>query len=140
MALRTIFLEIQDHDIPEMNPVNRSLAEISEETGIPLVATNDAHYVRRSQARAHEVLLCIQTGKTITDPSRMQMNNDSYYLKSAEEMAALFANLPEAARAEALRNTVAIAERCASTWTRAAITCPRWRFRQDTQPRAICGT
>jgi DNA polymerase-3 subunit alpha len=106
------YLEIQDHDITEMEPVNRGLAEISQETGIPLVATNDAHYVRRSQSRAHEVLLCIQTGKTITDPSRMQMNNDSYYLKSAEEMATLFANLPETARTQALRNTVTIAERC----------------------------
>ncbi|MGD8464986.1 MAG: DNA polymerase III subunit alpha [Anaerolineae bacterium] len=101
------FLEIQDHDIPEIVPVNKGLVEISRETGIPLVATNDSHYVRRKQAHAHEVLLCIQTGKTITDPTRMRMNNDSYYLKSAEEMAALFPDLPDARK-----NTVAIAERC----------------------------
>jgi DNA polymerase-3 subunit alpha len=101
------FLELQEHDIPEMEPVNRALVEISRETGIPLVATNDAHYVRRDQAYAHEVLLCIQTGKTMTEPTRLRMNNDSYYLKSADEMAALFPDLPEA-----LRNTVAVAERC----------------------------
>ncbi len=104
---QNFFLELQDHDIPEMEPVNRALVEMSRESGIPLVATNDAHYVRREQAQAHEVLLCIQTGKTMTDPSRLRMNNDSYYLKSAEEMAALFPDLPGA-----LRNTVAIAERC----------------------------
>ena len=80
---------------------------ISRETGIPLVATNDVHYVRRDQAYAHEILLCIQTGKTINDPARMRMNNDSYYLRSFEEMAALFPEVPDA-----LRNTVAIAERC----------------------------
>ena len=92
----SFFLELQEHDIPEMEPVNRALVEMSRETGIPLVATNDAHYVRREQAYAHEVLLCIQTGKTMTDPSRMRMNNDSYYLQTAEEMAALFPGLPDA--------------------------------------------
>ena len=101
------FLELQEHDIPEMGPVNRDLVAISRETGIPLVATNDVHYVRRDQAYAHEILLCIQTGKTINDPARMRMNNDSYYLRSFEEMAALFPEVPDA-----LRNTVAIAERC----------------------------
>ena len=103
----SFFLELQDHDIPEMEPVNRALVEMSRDTGIPLVATNDAHYIRRDQAYAHEVLLCIQTGKTMTEPTRLRMNNDSYYLKNAEEMAALFPDLPDA-----LRNTVAIAERC----------------------------
>ncbi|MFN2224677.1 MAG: PHP domain-containing protein, partial [Anaerolineae bacterium] len=101
------YLEIQEHDIPEMVPVNKALVALSRETGIPLVATNDVHYVRRDQAYAHEVLLCIQTGKTMNDPARMRMNNDSYYLRTADEMAALFAELPDA-----LRNTLAIAERC----------------------------
>jgi DNA polymerase-3 subunit alpha len=103
----SFFLELQEHDIPEMKAVNQALVQMSRETGIPLVATNDAHYVRRDQAYAHEVLLSIQTGKTMTDPSRLKMNNDSYYLKDAEEMAALFGDLPDA-----LRNTLAIAERC----------------------------
>ncbi len=101
------FLELQEHDIPEMRGVNRAMVEISRETGIPLVATNDVHYGRRDQAYAHEVLLCIGTGKTMTDPSRMRMNNDSYYLKSGEEMASLFADLPGA-----LHNSLVIAERC----------------------------
>jgi len=101
------FLELQDHDIPEMGPVNRAVVAMSRETGIPLVATNDVHYVRRDQAYAHEILLCIQTGKTITDPARLRMNNDSYYLRSFDEMAALFPESPEA-----LRNTIAIGERC----------------------------
>ncbi len=104
---KSFFLELQEHDIPEMGPVNKALVEMSRETRIPLVATNDAHYVRRDQAYAHEVLLCIQTGKTMNDPSRMRMNNDSYYLRTGEEMAALFPNLPQA-----LRNTIVIAERC----------------------------
>ena len=104
---QNFFLELQEHDIPEMEPVNRALVEMSREASIPLVATNDAHYVRRDQANAHEVLLCIQTGKTMTDPSHLRMNNDSYYLKSPEEMGILFASVPEA-----LQNTVAIAERC----------------------------
>jgi DNA polymerase-3 subunit alpha len=101
------YLELQEHDIPEMGPVNRALIEMSRQTGIPLVATNDAHYLRRDQATAHEVLLCIQTGKTIKDPSRMRMNNDSYYLRSPQEMESLFGEQPQA-----LRNTLAIAERC----------------------------
>jgi len=101
------FLELQEHDIPEMKGVNRALVELSRRMGIPLVATNDAHYTRRDQAYAHEVLLCIQTGKTIKDPLRLKMNNDSYYLKSLEEMALLFGDIPEA-----LRNTLLIAERC----------------------------
>lgn len=101
------FLELQEHDLPEMRPVNAALIEMSRELGIGLVASNDVHYIRRDQAHAHEVLLCIQTGKTMNDPSRMRMNNDSYYLRSPEEMAALFADTPQA-----LRNTLAIAERC----------------------------
>ncbi len=101
------FLELQEHDIPEMGPVNRAMVEMSRELGIGLVASNDAHYIRREQAHAHEVLLCIQTGKTMNDPSRMRMNNDSYYLRSPAEMAALFADYPQA-----LRNTLLIAERC----------------------------
>ena len=101
------FLELQEHAIPEMGPVNRAMVDLGRETGIPLVATNDAHYVRREQANAHEVLLCIQTGRTMNDPSRMRMNNDSYYLRSSAEMAELFGHVPEA-----LRNTMVIAERC----------------------------
>jgi DNA polymerase-3 subunit alpha len=101
------YLELQEHDIPEMEGVNATLIALSRELGIPFVATNDVHYLRQDQAYAHEVLLCIGTGKTITEPERMRMNNDSYYLKSGEEMAVLFPDLPEA-----LANSLRIAERC----------------------------
>ncbi len=103
----SFYLELQEHDIPEMGPVNKALVELSRESGIPLVATNDAHYVRKAQAYAHEVLLSIGTAKTMNDPTRLRMNNDSYYLKGTEEMASLFHHAPDA-----LRNTLAIAERC----------------------------
>ncbi|MFC2046016.1 DNA polymerase III subunit alpha [Chloroflexota bacterium] len=114
------FLEVQEHDIPEMESVNRALVDMSRQTGIPLIATNDAHYVRRDQARAHEVLLSIQTGKTMTDPSRMRMNNDSYYLRSPDEMAALFSELPDA-----LHNSLVIADRCEVNLDRTGFHLPK---------------
>ena len=101
------FLELQENFLPEQAPVNQGLIEISKELGLPLVATNDCHYLTREQAFAHEVLLCIQTGKTMDDPSRMRFSNEEFYVKSPEEMAELFKHVPEA-----LRNTVEIAERC----------------------------
>lgn len=101
------FLELQDHGMMEQKTVNRDLAEISRETGIPLVATNDAHYLAKEDAEAHDVLLCIQTAKQVTDQDRMKFPTDEFYLKSGQEMAELFAWCPEA-----LANTVKIAERC----------------------------
>ncbi|NJD04083.1 MAG: DNA polymerase III subunit alpha [Ruminiclostridium sp.] len=101
------FLELQSNGIEEQNLVNQGLIRLSRETGIPLVATNDVHYLRRTDAKAHEVLLCIQTGKKISDEDRMKFSSDDFYLKSAEEMSALFKNVPEA-----LENTVRISERC----------------------------
>ncbi len=101
------YLELQDHDIPELAGVNKHLIALADEFDLPLVATNDAHYARQDQASIHDVLLCIQTGKTVTEPNRMRMDGESYYLKSAEEMAALFPDVPEA-----LTNTLEIAERC----------------------------
>lgn len=101
------YLELQSNGIEEQNLVNQNLIKLSKETGIPLVATNDAHYLRREDAKAHEVLLCIQTGKKITDEDRMKFHSDDFYIKSPEEMTALFKNIPEA-----IENTVKIAERC----------------------------
>jgi len=101
------FLELQENFLPEQAPVNQGLIEIGRELGLPLVATNDCHYLGREQAFAHEVLLCIQTGKTMDDPSRMRFSNEEFYVKSPQEMAELFKHVPEA-----LRNTVEIAERC----------------------------
>jgi DNA polymerase-3 subunit alpha len=101
------YLELQDHDIPELAEVNDHLISLAREFGLPLVATNDAHYARQDQASIHDVLLCIQTGKTVTEPDRMRMDGQSYYLKSAQEMVNLFSHVPEA-----LSNTLEIAERC----------------------------
>jgi DNA polymerase III subunit alpha len=101
------FLELQENHIPEQALVNRGLKDIAAELGLPLVATNDCHYLTREQAQAHEVLLCIQTGKNLDDPSRMRFPNDEFYVKTPAEMTALFANDPEA-----ISNTVRIADRC----------------------------
>jgi DNA polymerase-3 subunit alpha len=101
------FLEIQDHDIAELAGVNRHLIALSREFDLPLVATNDIHYARRDQADTHDVLLCIQTGKVINEPYRMRMDGDTYYMRTADEMAALFPEAPEA-----LSNTLRIAEMC----------------------------
>lgn len=101
------FLELQHNGIPEQNLVNSALIALSQATGIPLVATNDCHYLRQDDARAHEVLLCMQTGKRMSDPDRMRMQTDAFYLKSPAEMAEAFAAVPEA-----LANTERIADRC----------------------------
>jgi DNA polymerase III subunit alpha len=101
------FLEIQDQGLPVEKDVNRDLVRLSKETGIPLVATNDCHYLHHSDAHAQEVLLCIQTGKTMSDTHRMKFQTDQFYFKTAQEMAQVFAELPEA-----LSRTVDIAARC----------------------------
>lgn len=104
------FLEIQANGMQDQLKVNRALKEISQELDIPLVATNDAHYTMPEDARPHEILLCMQTGKVITDPDRMRMGTDQLYIKSPQEMAAAFADVPEA-----VENTEKIAERCHAT-------------------------
>lgn len=101
------FLEIQNHGLPEERKANKTLIELAHKYDIGLVATNDSHYVRREDSEFHDILLCIQMGKTIDDPDRMRFNSDDYYLKSPDEMAALFPGLDEA-----LENTGKIAERC----------------------------
>ena len=101
------FLEIQDQGIDVEERVNRDLVKLSRETGISLVATNDCHYLTKSDAHAQEVLMCIQTGKTMSDGQRMKFATDEFYFKTADEMAAVFRDLPDA-----LSRTVAIAERC----------------------------
>ncbi len=90
------YLELQDHGIPEQKKVNEGIIKISKELNIPLIATNDAHYVNRDDAYSHEVLLCIQTNKTMDDPKRMKFYSDEFYLKSKDEMLALFPDYPDA--------------------------------------------
>ena len=89
------YLELQYHDIPEQETVNRELIKMSSEMGIPLIATNDAHYVEREDSFSHEVLLCIQTGKILEDATRMRFSSDQFYLKSEEEMRLLFPDHPD---------------------------------------------
>ena len=101
------FLEIQDHGLEQDKRVTPQVNRLSSETGIPLVATNDAHYLRREDARAHEILMCIQTGKTMSDPARMHWDHPDFYLKSRAEMLQLFGELEDA-----LDRTWQIAERC----------------------------
>ncbi|MGI5963639.1 MAG: DNA polymerase III subunit alpha [Lawsonibacter sp.] len=101
------YLELQDHGIAEQKQVNAGLFRLHEETGIPLVATNDAHYLRREDAETQDILMCIQTGKLLEDPGRMKFETDQFYVKSEEEMAALFPDCPEA-----LANTEKIAQLC----------------------------
>lgn len=101
------FLELQDHGIPEQQYVNPQLLRMSKETGIELVCTNDVHYTYAQDADAHDILLCIQTGKKVTDENRMRYEGGQYYLKSPEEMSELFKYAPQA-----LENTCKIAKRC----------------------------
>jgi DNA polymerase III subunit alpha len=101
------FLELQDHNLPAQHRVNPGIIRISEKTGIPLVCTNDTHYLRRDDSEAHDVLLCIGTGKVVSQPDRMRYETDQFYFKSPKEMTRLWGHIPEA-----MRNTVRIAERC----------------------------
>ena len=101
------YLELQDHGIDEQRPVNQGVLRIARETGLPLVVSNDAHYLRKEDAAMQDVLLCVQTGKTVDDENRMKFQTEEFYLKSEEELRQLFPNVPEA-----FENTVKIAERC----------------------------
>ena len=101
------FLELQDHGIEEQRPVNQGVMRLARETGLPLVVTNDAHYLRREDAKMQDVLLCIQTGKTVDDENRMKFQTEEFYLKSEEELRQLFPGCDEA-----FENTVRIAQRC----------------------------
>ena len=101
------YLELQDHGIEQQQAVNQGLQRLSRETGIPLIITNDAHYLRREDAATQDVLMCIQMGKTVDDTNRMKFQTEEFYLKSEQEMLQLFPNLQEA-----LDNTAKIAEMC----------------------------
>jgi DNA polymerase-3 subunit alpha len=101
------YIEIQENTLPEQDLVNQRLLEVAKELNLPLVATNDCHYLNREDAKAHEVLLCIQTGKTMSDPTHMKFSADEFYVKTPDEMAAAFHYAPQA-----VANTVMIAERC----------------------------
>ena len=101
------YLELQDHGIPEQRAVNQGVLRLARETGLPLVVTNDAHYLRREDAKIHDVLLCIQIGKTVDDENRMKFQTEEFYIKSEEELKRSFPGLEEA-----FSNTQLIADRC----------------------------
>ncbi len=101
------YLEIQDHGLPEQKEANRHILEVAKISGLPLVATNDVHYLRQKDHKAHDVLICLQQGNLLTDTNRMRYSGDQFYMKSGAEMERLFPGQPEA-----LANTVEIARRC----------------------------
>jgi DNA polymerase-3 subunit alpha len=102
-----VFVELQDQGLPEQRQINPDLVRLASETGLPLVATNDCHYLSKDDASAHDVLLCIQTGKGISDPNRLKFPNEQFYLKSPEEMAHIFSEVPQS-----ILSTEDIADRC----------------------------
>ena len=101
------YLEVMDHGMSEEKIVNRGIVELSKKMSLPLVATNDVHYLRKEHAKAHEIMLCIQTGSKLDDPKRFRFSGPEYYFKSPDEMKEIFREIPEA-----VTNTVDIAERC----------------------------
>ena len=101
------YLELQDHGIEEQRAVNQGVMRLARETGLPLVVTNDAHYLRKEDATMQDVLLCIQTGRTVDEPNRMKFQTEEFYLKSEDELRSLFPNCDEA-----FENTVKIADMC----------------------------
>jgi len=117
------YLEIQSNQIPAQSRVNQQLIKISNETGIPLVATNDCHYLRRTDASAHDVLLCMQTGKHVSDTDRMRMPTDDFYVKSEAEMMEYFSGVPSA-----IANTSKIANMCRAGYTFGRIHLPSFEI------------
>lgn len=102
-----LYLELQEHFLPEQKPVNEAIIDLSAKTGLKLVATNDIHYTTKADSAPHDALLCIQTNATLSDPKRMRFGTQEFYMKSGEEMMQLFKDVPEA-----LANTLEVAERC----------------------------
>jgi DNA polymerase III subunit alpha len=121
-----LYLELQDNGLEEQKPVNEALLVLSRRYGIPVAATNDCHYLRKEEAKAHELLLCIQTGKTMNDKERLSFRSDAFYFKSPEEMALAFASYPEA-----LTSTMEIAERCNVTIDTGTYHFPDFRPPED---------
>jgi DNA polymerase-3 subunit alpha len=121
LGRNNFFLEVQDHHLDQDKKLTPELNRLSHETGLPLVATNDSHYLRKDDARAHEILMCIQTGKTMTDPNRMHWSTSDFYLKSRDEMMELFGELEDA-----VDRTWEIAQRCHVSLQKVAEPFPRF--------------
>jgi DNA polymerase-3 subunit alpha len=131
------FIELQSHNIPELPALNRTLLDLGKEFNLKTIATNDVHYVNREDARLQDILLCIQTGSLQSEPNRMRMTGDSFYLRSPQEMADLFPDVPEA-----LSNTLMIAERCNVNLKRKGYHLPQFAvpegFTAETYLRKLC--
>jgi len=132
------YLELQEHDIPELTSINKQLVELGKQYQVNLIATNDVHYVDRQDARYQDILLAIQTGAILADQNRMHMNGDTYYLRSPQEMTAIFSEVPGS-----ISNTMLIAERCEVHLERDAYHLPNFEVPQgyDAQSylRMLCG-
>jgi DNA polymerase-3 subunit alpha len=131
------YLEVQDHGIQEQILVNQEIVRLSKETGIPLVASNDVHYVERDDSRAHDILLCIQTGKTVEDSVRLKFSGEEFYLKSYDEMYELFKYIPEA-----IENTNKVAEMCNMDFIFGQVHLPEFEvpegYTSDSYIRHLC--
>ena len=132
------FIELQKHGIPEEEKATEGLVRLAKKYGVGLVVTNDSHYTHKEDADFHDILLCIQTGKTLDDPGRMRFQNDEFYMKSPEEMAKLFPEYPEA-----MENTMKIAERCNVEFTFGEHILPRFPLPEgltdEAYLRRLCG-
>ena len=120
------YLEIMENQLPEQKIANEGLMDISRKLSIPLVATNDCHYLNQADAEAHEILLCIQTGKTIEDPNRMKFQSDQFFFRTPEQMQALFSYCPQA-----IENTIVIAEKCNLTMEFGKFYLPHFKLDND---------
>jgi len=131
------YLELQDHGIKEQSLVNQEVIKLSRETGIPLVATNDVHYVEKEDSVAQDILLCIQTGKTVEDEGRLKFQGQEFYLKTADEMYELFKYIPEA-----LENTIKVADKCSMDFDFGQVHLPSFEvpesYTSDTYIRKLC--
>ncbi|MCX7794249.1 MAG: DNA polymerase III subunit alpha, partial [Thermodesulfovibrionales bacterium] len=123
------YLELQANGIPEQAELNRKLYELAQDVHLGIVATNDCHYLRKEDAKAHEILLCIQTNKTLKDPDRMRFETDQFYFKSPEEIKRDFASIPEA-----IKNTLLIAERCNLILELGAFLLPEYKTPEGLSP------
>ncbi|TAN42905.1 MAG: DNA polymerase III subunit alpha [Nitrospirae bacterium] len=123
------YLEIQHNGLPEQEEANKKLVELADALHIPLVATNDCHYLRKEDAKAHNILLCIQTGKTVKDEKRMKFTTEEFYFKSPDEMKQAFQDLPEA-----IKNTRLIAERCNVDFKLGQSLLPKYTPEDESRP------
>lgn len=126
------YIEVQDNGLPEQEEVNKRLIELAMELHIGIVATNDCHYLKREDSKAHDILLCIQTGKTVNDKTRLHFKSDGFYFKSPDEMKSAFKDIPEA-----ILNTRAIAERCNVEFKLGLTLLPKYELDDGHSPDAL---